>query len=89
MTAPTLEELQQDRLAMTVARATALANGAARSHGTDPAGSLITVTEEGSPAGPLWRIHYGPRDFVHQRGGDLIVVVDERAGVVERVIHGQ
>lgn len=84
-----LEEMQQDQLVMSVARALALANEAAVAQGTAPANSLVTITEEPSSAGRLWRIHYGPRDYVGRRGGDLIVFVDERGDVVQRIIRGQ
>jgi hypothetical protein len=50
---------------------------------------LVTVTEEASADGRVWRIHYGPRDFVARRGGDLIVLVDERTATVQRIIRGQ
>jgi hypothetical protein len=39
--------------------------------------------------GLVWRIHDGPRDFVGRRGGDLIVLVDEHLGAVQRVVRGQ
>jgi len=84
-----LEEMQQDHLVMSVARALALANETALAEGTSPTDSLVTITEETSSAGRLWRIHYGPRDYVGRRGGDLIVLVDERRDVVQRIIRGQ
>ena len=82
-------DYQQDHLAMSVARALAIANAAAATQGTKPADSLVTIIED--PASPrhLWRIHYGPRDYIHRRGGDLTVLVDERAGVVQEIIRGQ
>ena len=89
MTAINLERMQQDHLVMSVARALALANEAALAQGTEPANSLVTIEEETSPAGRLWRIHYGPRDYVSRRGGDLIVVVDESSESVQRIIRGQ
>jgi hypothetical protein len=89
MPAITLEEMQQDHLVMSVARALALANEAALAHGTEPANSLVSITEETSPTGRLWRIHYGPRDYIGRRGGDLIVFVDERSEAVQRIIRGQ
>ncbi|HEY8503158.1 MAG TPA: hypothetical protein VIL46_01150 [Gemmataceae bacterium] len=72
-------------------RETALgvANEAAAAHGADPGESLVAITEETTPAGKVWRVHYGPRDYVSRRGGDLIVLVDGQAGEVQRVIHGQ
>lgn len=89
MSAPALEDIQQDRLAMSVARALAVANDAAAGHGQDPAQSLVTITEETAQTGRCWRIHYGPRDFARQRGGDLIVIVDESSGALLEMIHGQ
>ena len=84
-----VEELQQDDLAMSVARALALANDTAVAHGTDPAASLVTISEVSSPTGRLWRINYGPRNFIGRRGGDLIVLVDDRAQTVQQIIRGQ
>ena len=83
------EEMQHDKLVMSVARALALANEAALTQGTEPAQSLVTITEEISSAGRVWRIHYGPRNYVGRRGGDLIVLVDERTEAVQRIIRGQ
>src|SRR5438034_3471964 len=74
MSTVSLEAMQQDRLVMSVARALALANEAALAQATDPDNSLVTISEETSSAGRLWRIHYGPRDYVGRRGGDLIVL---------------
>jgi hypothetical protein len=89
MATATLEELQQDRLVMSVARALALANEAALARGTDPDKSLVAITQETSPAGPLWRISYGPLDYVGKRGGDLIVFVDEGSQTIQRILRGQ
>ncbi|HWY87530.1 MAG TPA: hypothetical protein VNX28_12430 [Gemmataceae bacterium] len=89
MSTVNLEELQQDHLVMSVARALAPANEAALKQGTAPADSLVTITEETSSTGRLWRIHYGPRDYVGRRGGDLIVLVDEATEAVQRIIRGQ
>jgi hypothetical protein len=49
----------------------------------------VTITEELGTDGRQWRVHYGPRDYVGRRGGDLIVLVEERSGTVQRVIRGQ
>jgi hypothetical protein len=46
MSIVSLEEMQQDHLVMSVARALAVANEAALAHGTAPAESLVTITEE-------------------------------------------
>ena len=89
MSTVSLEDLQQDRLAMSVARAVALANEAAVANGTQPTDSLVSISEESSAAGRVWRINYGPRDYIGRRGGDLIVLVDEAGQAVQRVIRGQ
>jgi hypothetical protein len=81
--------MQKDKLATSGAHALAVANETALRQGTDPDDSLVTITEETSPAGRVWRIHYGPRNFVGRRGGDLIVLVDDRIAAVQRIIRGQ
>lgn len=89
MTAPVLEMIQQDQLALSIARALAEANKAARTHGIEPEDSLVTITQEASSGGRRWCIHYGIRDCVGRRGGDLSVLVDECSGSVPRIIRGQ
>ncbi|HEY2414317.1 MAG TPA: hypothetical protein VGI40_18880 [Pirellulaceae bacterium] len=89
MSVEILEAMQQDDLVMSVARALSAANQAATGQGTDIGSSLVTISEEGSPGGRVWRIHYGPRDYVGRRGGDLSVLVDESTATVQRVIRGQ
>ena len=74
---------------MSIARALVLANEAAVAEGILPADSLVTIFEEPAGAEGEWRIHYGPRDYIGRRGGDLMVLVDERAGEVRRIIRGQ
>ena len=89
MATAALEEMQSDQIVMSVARALALANEAAVLHGTDPAKSLISITEESSPGGPVWRINYVKRDLVNRRGGDLIVFVDVGSQTIQRILRGQ
>jgi hypothetical protein len=89
MATPTVEEIQQDGVAMSVARALAIANEAALARGTDLEQNLISITEEAPPPDRVWRIHYGPRDYIHRRGGDLIILVNERGGLVQKILRGQ
>ena len=89
MSAATMEKLEKDELAMSVAQALALANEAALGRGIVPADSLVTISEETTATGRIWRIHYGPRNFINRRGGDLIVLVDEKTWAVQRIMHGQ
>ena len=69
--------------------ALALANEAALAEGADPSKSLVSISEESTAAGPVWRISYGPRDYVGRRGGDLIVFVDDGSQTIQRILRGQ
>ena len=89
MRVPALRDIEQDDLAMAVARAVTIANEAATREGMDLYQSIVTVTEDSSPPNRVWRIHYGPREYVLRRGGDLTVLVDERDGKVQRLVRGQ
>lgn len=89
MSLPILKRIQQDDLAMSVARALTIANETAVAQGTDLSQSLITITEEAPPPESFWQVHYGPRGYKNRRGGDLIIVVNDRTGTVSRVIRGQ
>jgi hypothetical protein len=83
------QDARQTQMVASVARALTLASEAAIAHGIDPANSLVTIAEEGSSAGRIWRIHYGARDYISRRGGDLIVLVDEQRDLVRRVMRGK
>jgi len=85
----TLEKIGRDTLAIAVAHALALANETALAAGIDPETSLVTISEEASPPARSWRIHYGPRDYVNQRGGDITIVVDGDSGEVRKILKGQ
>jgi hypothetical protein len=74
---------------MSVARALSVANQAAVLQGTDLSASLVTITEEPVATGRNWRVHYGPKNYVGRRGGDLIVLVDDRTATVQRIVRGQ
>jgi hypothetical protein len=89
MASSVLEAIQQDRLALSVGGALALANETAVAEGVDPAASLVTITQETTPDGRCWNVHYGPVDFVQQRGGDLTIVVNESGEAVTQILHGQ
>jgi hypothetical protein len=84
-----IEKIQRDSLAMSVAQAVILANEAALGQGIDPVKALVTITGESSPPYRRWRVHYGPRDYVNQRGGDVTIFVDEAAAAVTKILRGQ
>jgi hypothetical protein len=84
-----VEAIQRDQLAMAVAGALAIANQTAVREGINVPDALVTITEETDAAGRCWRIHYGPRDYVRRRGGDLFVLVEDATGKVKQVLRGQ
>ena len=89
MTISVLEAIQQDRLAFAVGAAVASANEAALAEGIDPTASLVTISQETTPKGRCWSIHYGSHDYVHRRGGDLTIIVDEAGLTIQSILHGQ
>ncbi len=82
-------DVLQDDLAVSLARVMAAANKKARESGVDVLQSLITITQHSLNGGSLWRINYGPKDYVGRRGGDLIVDVDAHDASVKQVLRGQ
>ncbi len=89
MTATLAAEVLQDDIAVSLARAIATANKRARELGVDVLQSLITITQDVSNGSSLWRINYGPRDYVGRRGGDLIIEVDPYNANIKQVLRGQ
>jgi hypothetical protein len=87
MAALTADVLQDD-LAITLARVLAAANKRARELGVDVLQSIITITQHFND-GDLWRVNYGPKDYVGRRGGDLIVEVDASDISIRQVLRGQ
>jgi len=79
----------EDELAVSLARAVAMANERARREGVVLKESLVTAAEHTGPGELCWRISYGPRDYVRRRGGDLIIEVGLDDGQVRRVLRGQ
>lgn len=88
MSAVLTAEVLQDELAVLLARIIAAANKSAREAGVNVAESLVTITQI-SNGDRYWRVNYGPKDYLHQRGGDLIVDVNASDGSIKRVLQGQ
>jgi hypothetical protein len=82
-------DVLQDELAVSLARALAAANNRARKSGLDVVNSLITITQRAFNGQLLWRITYGPKDYVGRRGGDLIIEVDSTNASIKQVLRGQ
>jgi len=89
MTTTLTDEVLQDDMAVSLARATATANKRARELGVDIIQSLITITQHSSNGGLLWRINYGPKDYIGRRGGDLIIEVDPDNATIKQELWGQ
>ncbi len=88
MAAVLSSEVLQDNLAISLARVIAAANKRASELGVDVLQSIITITQM-TNGEACWRINYGPKDYIGQRGGDLIVDVDPSNVSIKRVLHGQ
>ncbi len=82
-------DVLQDDLAVSLARVLAAANKKARESGVDVLQSLITITQRSFNGSLVWRINYGPKDYVERRGGDLIVEVDPTDTSIKQVLRGQ
>lgn len=89
MTATLTTDVLQDELAMSLARVLAVANKCARQSGVDLLQSLVTIAQRPFEGGLIWRINYGPKDYVGRRGGDFIVEVDPTSASIKRVLRGQ
>ena len=84
------EEVLNDSLAVAVARALNSANKKAGEYELDIRQSLVSITQEiQENKDMLWRVHYGPRDYIRRRGGDLIIYVDPQDYTIRKVLRGQ
>jgi hypothetical protein len=82
-------EVLQDDMAVSLARVVASANRRARELGVDVFQSIITITQRSLDGKLLWRVNYGPRDYVGRRGGDVIIEVEPSDASIKRVLRGQ
>ena len=81
-------DVLQDDMAVALARVMATANKRARELGVDILQSLVTITQH-FDNGTLWRINYGAKDYINQRGGDLIIEVGGDDIKIKQVLRGQ
>src|SRR5215475_540903 len=72
----------RDEPAFSLARVIAVANRCAREAGVDVMKSLISVFQF-ADEDAVWRVNYGPKDYVSRRGGDFIVEVDAKDASVK------
>lgn len=88
MSAVLTAEVLQDELAISLARIVAAANKSARDEGVNIAESLVTITQI-SNGDLYWRVNYGVKDYINQRGGDVIIDVEASDLSIKRVMRGQ
>ena len=79
----------QDEIAVSVAQVLASANRKAKELGVDVKESLITVSQHLAKGVWLWRVHYGARDYVGRRGGDLMIDIDPTNTDIKQILRGQ
>ena len=82
------KEDMADEFAVSLAHILAAANRRARQLGCDVSQSLVTISQH-FEGGAFWRINYGAKNPVAQRGGDWIVEVSAENAEVKRVLRGQ
>lgn len=89
MTTVLSNETLQDEIAVSVARVLASANRKAKELGVDVTEHLITVSQLLAKDVWLWRVHYGARDYVGRRGGDLMIDIDPANEDIKQILRGQ
>lgn len=89
MSANLTADVFNDEIAVSLARAIAAANIRARELGIDVLHALITITQRFDNGNTLWRINYGPKDYIGRRGGDLMIEVDPNDASIHQVLWGQ
>ncbi len=82
-------ETLQDEIAVSVAQVLASANRKAKELGVDARTSLITVSQHLANGVWLWRVHYGTRDYIGRRGGDLMIDIDGINADIKQILRGQ
>lgn len=81
-------DVLQDDMAVILAQVIATANKRARELGVDVFQSFITITQQVED-NSFWRVNYGARDYINQRGGDLIIEVNQDNMKIKQVLRGQ
>lgn len=82
-------EVFEDAVVVSLARAMTAANKRARELGIDVLQTLITITQRTLNGSTFWQINYGPKEYIGQRGGDLMIEIDSGDASVQKVLWGQ
>ena len=88
MSATLTQEVLQDEIAVSLAQVIAAANKRAHVAGVDAKHSIISITQLIGKEF-VWRINYGPQNYIARRGGDFIVDVWAHDATVKQVLRGQ
>lgn len=85
----TKSEVLQDELAISFATVMALANRKATELGVNPLESRISTRQIFEDGITIWKINYGPKEYINRRGGDLLIEIDSSRTEIRRVLRGQ
>jgi hypothetical protein len=83
------DDVLNDEMAVALARIIAAANRRAGEMGVDANQSMITIARRFSGTETVWRVNYGPKDYLNRRGGDLVIELDPKDATVKNVLRGQ
>jgi hypothetical protein len=89
MSVPLTSEVLKDNMALSLARAMTASNKRATELGIDLSQSLISISQFFVDEQVFWRVNYGTKNFIDQRGGDLIVEVSYPNANITSVMWGQ
>jgi hypothetical protein len=89
MAAALTPDVLQDDIAVSLARVVAAANKKAVELGVDVPNSAINIARYDRNGIQLWRVNYGPEDYISRRGGDVIIEVNPVDASIEGVLRGQ
>ena len=88
MAATLTKEVLQDEIALLFAQVIAAANKHASAAGVNIKESNISVAQLfGKDI--VWRVNYGPSNYISRRGGDFIVDVWAHNAAIKQVLRGQ
>jgi len=89
MTTALSSDVLDDDLAVSLAKVFAVANRRAKELGVDIDESVITISQIADNGGFVWRVNYGPKDYVSLRGGDLVIDLAPDDAEIRQVLRGQ
>lgn len=83
------DEVLNDELAISLAQMMAVANKRALEFGINARESIITIDQRVSGAETIWRVNYGPKNYLTRRGGGLVIEMDPKDASIKKVLRGQ